>query len=382
MKAPFSAYLDSIEPALRSLVEILGEEYEYVSILSTDSVGFQLSLSQHSKAVTNQNRTTERGSVVRVYRAGRYSEFAFNEFDPECVAEKAAEINAELEKQFALLALCGSETYETPILDDEPIELEHARTVLEEVGIKADVCTSAARAAYAIEVSHMKNQPYDIILVDWKMPGENGVELVKKIREAGKSDPTIIMLTAYSWDDVGETAQQAGVDSFMSKPLFASGVIEEFQKVINNKKILNETVDRSKELEGKRVLLAEDMMINAEIIKQILFIKGVEVTHAQDGAAALEIFQNSEEWSFDAILMDVRMPRMNGLETTRAIRALERPDAASIPIIALTANAFDEDVQRSLQAGMNAHLSKPVEADHLYLTLAEHIRAAERQKRA
>ena len=123
MKAPFSAYLDSIEPALRSLVEILGEEYEYVSILSTDSVGFQLSLSQHSKAVTNQNRTTERGSVVRVYRAGRYSEFAFNEFDPECVAEKAAEINAELEKQFALLALCGSETYETPILDDEPIEL-------------------------------------------------------------------------------------------------------------------------------------------------------------------------------------------------------------------------------------------------------------------
>ena len=123
MKAPFSAYLESIEPALRSLVEILGKQYEYVSILSTDSVGFQLTLSQHSKSVTNQNRTTERGSVVRVYRGGRYSEFAFNEFDREKVAEKAAEISVELEKQFSLLELCACETYDTPVLDDEPIEL-------------------------------------------------------------------------------------------------------------------------------------------------------------------------------------------------------------------------------------------------------------------
>ncbi len=123
MKAPFSAYLDSIEPALRRLVGILGEEFEYVSVLSTDSVGFQLALSQHSKSVTNQNRTTERGSVVRVYRGGRYSEYAFNEFDPEKVTEKAAVISSELQKQFALLELCGSETLETPILDDEPIEL-------------------------------------------------------------------------------------------------------------------------------------------------------------------------------------------------------------------------------------------------------------------
>ena len=127
------------------------------------------------------------------------------------------------------------------------------------------------------------------------------------------------------------------------------------------------------DLKGRRILMAEDVVINAEIMKQVIIVRGAEIDHAENGKIALEMFKNSEENYYDAILMDVRMPEMDGLEASAAIRALARPDAAKIPIIALTANAFDEDVQRSLQVGMNAHLSKPVEPERLYQTLEELI---------
>ena len=127
------------------------------------------------------------------------------------------------------------------------------------------------------------------------------------------------------------------------------------------------------ELKNRRILLAEDIMINAEIIKQIIMMKEAVIDHAENGKLAVELFKNSSVGYYDAILMDVRMPEMDGLEATTVIRALDRPDAQRIPIIAMTANAFDEDVQRSLQVGMNAHLSKPVEPDHLFRTLQELI---------
>ena len=131
------------------------------------------------------------------------------------------------------------------------------------------------------------------------------------------------------------------------------------------------------DLKGRRILLAEDILINAEIMKQLIEMKEAEIDHAENGKLALELFSQSSVGYYDAILMDVRMPEMNGLEATAAIRALDREDAKRIPIIAMTANAFDEDVQRSLQVGMNAHLSKPVEPDHLYQTLEELIWEAE-----
>jgi len=131
-------------------------------------------------------------------------------------------------------------------------------------------------------------------------------------------------------------------------------------------------------LEGRHILVAEDIEMNAEILMDILEMEGVTADHAENGKIALEMFGKSDAGTYDAILMDVRMPEMDGLEATAAIRALDRPDARKIPIIALTANAFDEDVQRSLQEGMNAHLSKPVEPDHLYQTLGELIYEAEK----
>ena len=170
-----------------------------------------------------------------------------------------------------------------------------------------------------------------------------------------------------------EQALDAGVDSFMSKPLFASGVLQELQQILQRREIAKQEIKRA-DLAGKRILMAEDMLVNAEIMKELLSMREMETEHAENGQIAVDMFAAHPAGYYDAILMDVRMPVMDGLRATEAIRALDRPDAKTIPIIAMTANAFDEDVQRSLQAGMNAHLSKPVEMETLFETLETLIR--------
>ena len=267
------------------------------------------------------------------------------------------------------------------IVDDEEIPAEHARTVLEEVGIRSDVCMSGEDALRMLEVQHVKQEPYNLVLMDWRMPEMDGLETTRQIRARYSSETTVIILTAYSWDDIMEEAQATGVDGFLAKPLFASNVVSEFERIArrNNMSLFREKQRAA--LAGRRILLAEDMEINAEIMMDVLEMEDMEADHAGNGRIAVEMFRESDVGAYSAILMDVRMPEMDGLEAAAAIRALDRPDAKRIPIIALTANAFDEDVQRSLQAGMNAHLSKPVEPDHLFQTLGELIWEAEREEK-
>ena len=259
------------------------------------------------------------------------------------------------------------------IVDDEEIAAEHARIVLDEVGIQADTCYSGEEALQMLELQHTKHNAYNLVLLDWKMPEMDGLEVAREIRKRYDNETTVIILTSFNWDEIMDEALHIGVDSFLAKPLFASNVIDEFERLArkNNMSLYKEK--KRAELKGRRILLAEDIMINAEIMKQLMTMKEVETDHAENGRIAFEMFGKSEAGTYDAILMDVRMPEMDGLEATRAIRALDRTDAKTVPIIAMTANAFDEDVQLSLQAGMNAHLSKPVEPGHLYQTLEELI---------
>ena len=245
------------------------------------------------------------------------------------------------------------------IVDDEDIAAEHARTVLGEVGIRVDVSMNGDDALRMLEVQHLKQEPYNLVLLDWKMPEKDGVDTAKEIRERYSNETTVIMLTAYNWDDIIGEATQAGVDSFIAKPLFASNVIAEFERIAhrNNMSLFREKQRAA--LAGRRILLAEDMEINAEIMMDVLEMEEMEADHAENGQIVVDMFKASAPGTYAAILMDVRMPVMDGLEATAAIRALDRPDAKRIPIIALTANAFDEDVQHSLQAGMNAHRASP-----------------------
>ena len=273
----------------------------------------------------------------------------------------------------AALDVVSTKDMHVLVVDDDPIACEHARLVLDEAGIRADSCTSGREALDMMEVRHAKQKPYNLVLVDWKMPEMDGVELAREIRKRYNNETTVIILTAYNWDEIMDEALHIGVNSFLAKPLFASAVVEEFTRIARRNSMTMLREKKRADLSGRRILLAEDVLINAEIVKEILSTRGAQTDHAENGKAAVELFGASAENHYDAVLMDVRMPEMDGLEATRAIRSLPRPDALTVPIIAMTANAFDEDVQRSLQVGMNAHLSKPVEPEHLYRTLEELI---------
>ncbi len=263
------------------------------------------------------------------------------------------------------------------VVDDEEIAAEHARLVLDEAGIQADTCLSGDEALKMLEIRHTKQEPYNLVLLDWKMPDMDGIEVAKKMRALYSSETTIIILTSFNWDEILDEALHIGVDGFLAKPLFASNVIGEFERIArkNNMSIFREK--QRADLTGRHILLAEDVLINAEIMKEVIKAKGAIIEHAENGRIALEMFDKSEPYHYSAVLMDVRMPEMDGLEAASRIRGLEREDAKNVPIIAMTANAFDEDVQRSLQVGMNAHLSKPVEPERLYVTLEELIWEAE-----
>ena len=252
------------------------------------------------------------------------------------------------------------------VVDNDDVALEHAQIILNQIGVSCELASSGQEALDMVRLHHARRSEYDLILVDWRMPGMDGVETTRQIRALG-SDSPVIILTSYNWDDIVDEATSAGVDSFVPKPLFAGSVMDEFREAF--KKRSARVASHRAQLEGRRVLLAEDVAINAEIMVMVLSMREVEADVAENGQEAVDMFAAQPPGYYDAILMDMRMPVMDGLEATRVIRAMPREDARRIPIIALTANAFDEDVQRSMLAGLNAHLSKPVETDALFETL-------------
>ncbi len=254
------------------------------------------------------------------------------------------------------------------VVDDDPVACEHAKLVLEKTGIAVETASSGEEALRMVKLRHARMEPYTLILMDWQMPDMDGVETTRRIREMTGRESSVIILTAYRWDDIIDEAVSAGVDSFVPKPLFAGPLMEEFRLTLKRRKYKPRETKKA-DLNGRRILLAEDVQINAEIMRMVLEARGMQTDLAENGRIAVDTFAASAEGYYDAILMDMRMPELDGLGATREIRAMDRPDAASIPIIALTANAFDEDVQRSLQAGLNEHLSKPVQPEILYETL-------------
>ena len=255
------------------------------------------------------------------------------------------------------------------VIDDDEVALEHAKIVLGQVGINCETVQSGAEGVEKVKLRKLRRENYDLIIVDWRMPDMDGVETTRQIRAIAGHETPVIILTSFNWDEIAEEAKEAGVDTFVPKPMFAATVMDEFQEAFRRK---NEALEKkTADLKGRRVLLAEDVPINAEIMMMVLSMREMEVDLAENGQIAVDKFAEHEPGYYAAILMDMRMPVMDGLTATRTIRAMAREDAAQIPIIALTANAFDEDVQRSLQAGLNAHLSKPVEPEALFNTLED-----------
>ena len=295
------------------------------------------------------------------------------------VTLKASSRTARLEHKATL-----PENLRAMVVDDDEIACEHAQVVLRALGVEADTSTDPVAALRTIEGAHTRGEAYDIVLTDYKMPEMNGLALARAVRGFDEDKTLIVLLTGYNWDII-ENEAKADVDDIIAKPLFSDSLLHTLHTGLLNKGVMElpepeaEPEDENGEerleaiLAGRRVLMAEDVEQNAEILEDLLDLEDIESEHAINGQVAVDMFSQSPEGHYDAILMDVRMPVLDGLAATRAIRALDRPDAKTVPIIAMTANVFDEDVERSLQAGMNAHLSKPVEPERLYETMARLI---------
>ena len=266
----------------------------------------------------------------------------------------------------------------TLVVDDDVAVCENTVATLHDMGVTAEWVDSGQKAVERVKFYRKEHKDYDMILIDWKMPGMDGIETAREIRKVVGADVTIIIMTAYDWASIEQEAKLAGVNLLMNKPMFRSSLISAFNQALGIKEAEKEEPEEEEfDLSGKRVLLAEDNAINTEVAQLLLKSKGADVDVAENGLRALEKLAKSEEGYYDAILMDIRMPIMDGLTASRSIRNLSNKDAANIPIIAMTANAFDDDVNKSKAAGMNAHLAKPIDPKRLFRTLVELIRSHE-----
>ena len=255
------------------------------------------------------------------------------------------------------------------VADDDSDTCFSVSRMLTEIGMRPDWTTSGKEAIVRAKYSIEENDEYGAYIIDWLMPDMNGIETVRRIRRFIGEGKPIIILTAYDWEPIEAEAREAGVTSFCSKPLFMSELREALtttRKSITQEKPTFDSFDFT----GKKILLVEDNALNLEIAEEILQEVGFVVDTACDGDVAVEKMRDAEEGQYDLILMDVQMPKLDGYTATREIRTLDNPFAANIPIIAMTANAFEEDKRKSFEAGMNGHLSKPIEIPKLMELLA------------
>ncbi len=246
------------------------------------------------------------------------------------------------------------------LVDDDEMLCESATESLKEIGIKAEWTLDGETAIKMVSERHNTNNDYDVILIDWKLPGIDGITTAQEIRNL--TDIPILLISAYDWNDIEEEAKSVGISGFIAKPLFKSTLYYGLKQIVADD--LDQNTEKTKEFDlnisGKRILLSEDNELNWEIANELLSSQGLILDHAENGQVCVEKFKESKIGYYDLILMDLRMPIMNGYEATDAIRASNRSDS-NIPIIAMTADAFSDDKKKCIEHGMNAHVAKPID---------------------
>ena len=259
------------------------------------------------------------------------------------------------------------------VVDDDELLCKTAMDTLKAIGIKAEWTLSGEKAIELVNQHHRTRDEYQIILLDWKLPGMNGIQVAKEIRRNLGDDVPILLISAYDWSEFEAEAREAGISGFISKPLFKSTLYHALRQYMDIETKHDQALSQKIDLSGRRILLAEDNELNWEVASELLSDLGVELDWAEDGQICLNKFQKSPEGYYDAVLMDIRMPHMTGYEAAKAIRELNRPDALSIPIIAMSADAFSDDIKHCLECGMNAHIAKPIDVIELTRLLKRYL---------
>ena len=262
------------------------------------------------------------------------------------------------------------------VVDDDNDTCEHAVVLLKGMGVNVDWALNGFEAIEKVRSAcEDDGRCYDVCFIDWCMPELDGIETARRMRRYVGPDVLIIIISAYDWSGIEEQAKAAGVNAFIAKPFFASNLYNMLLTVSRKPELGFSAVGNKETYDfgGKKVLLVEDNELNMEIASELLKFVNLQVEHAENGKVAVNIFRNSKEKEYALIFMDIQMPLMNGYDAARCIRSSEHPAAGTIPIIAMTANAFNDDVQAAFDAGMNGHLAKPIDVEVLYKTIARYI---------
>jgi CheY-like chemotaxis protein len=256
------------------------------------------------------------------------------------------------------------------VIDDDPDILAYFRDFAQEFGV---LCETAANGADALALVEQKGGCH-IYFVDWKMPGMDGIQLSHELKTHVSEHSVVIMISAAEWSAVAEEAKKAGVDKFLSKPLFPSVIAEIINECIGaHRPQAEETqADINGLFAGRHVLLVDDVEINREVVLALLEPTQLEIDCAENGAEALRMFTEAPD-KYGMIFMDIQMPEMDGYEATRRIRALKAPKAKTVPIIAMTANVFREDIEKCLKAGMDSHIGKPLDFNDVLEKLRSYL---------
>lgn len=258
------------------------------------------------------------------------------------------------------------------VVDDDFQTCDSVTKMLGQIGMRSEWTTSGREAVFRAQKAHNDGDSFYSYIIDWMMPQMDGIETARRIRRVIGNEAPIIILTAYDWTDIEQEAREAGVTGFCNKPLFMSdlrNVLLETARACRGVTPEKKVEEKPITFEGKRVLVVEDNELNREIAYEILSRAGFTVEEAADGSEAVAMLKDRPEYYYDLVLMDIQMPIMDGYEATKAIRNLPRRDVTGLPILAMTANAFEEDKERALQNGMNGHIAKPIYIDVLYKTL-------------
>jgi len=257
------------------------------------------------------------------------------------------------------------------VVDDEPEIREFFTVVSENLKISCTVASSGEEAAAMLE----EDDKYDIYFIDWKLPGMNGGEFARQIKAKATGNSIVTVFSSVDWTSIEDEAKSAGVDRFLAKPLFPSVIVDVINTCINTK-IETEGADKTvydDDFSKYTILLADDVEINREIVISLLEPTGLVIDNAENGVQALRMFEDAQD-KYSMIFMDIQMPEMDGYESTRQIRALGTPQSKAVPIIAMTANVFKEDIEKSLRVGMNGHISKPIDFDEVMNALRKYLR--------
>lgn len=259
------------------------------------------------------------------------------------------------------------------VADDDVNVCMSVSKMLRDIGMRPEWCVSGKEAVLRTEEALRIGDSFKVYILDWLMPDMNGIETARRIRKAVGPDTPIIILTAYDWSDIEDEAREAGVTGFINKPLFPSDLHRILSKMCGEDDSEEDTATKNYDFSGRKILLVEDNDLNLEIAEELLLEAGFIVDTANDGTVAVEKMKNSSEGDYDIILMDVQMPVMDGYEATKCIRELDGKWTSRIPIIAMTANAFEEDRKQALEAGMNEHIAKPINVNTLKEMLARFL---------